>query len=632
VKEAPEGEAWLHEMKYDGYRMLCRIERSNARVYSRNGKEWTAAFAAIARAAACLPVESAWIDGEIVVMDAQGRSSFQALQNALSEQSGDRLHYYAFDLPYLNSFDLREVPLVERKRVLEKILAGAGVFRYSSHVQGSGIAFYQQACKHGLEGIIAKRADSHYVAGRTRTWLKVKCAQRQEMVIGGYSDPEGSRTGFGALLLGVYEPGGGLRYSGKVGTGFNEQILASLKQKLDRLVQKEPPFINPPKGAEARRAHWVKPQLVAEIAFTEWTDDGTLRHPSFQGLREDKNPTEVIRERATDIVKPDPEATKRAQQTVRPSADAPKRGSSAGGKSGDTIAAIKLTNPTKLFYPEAKLAKRDLAAYYEAIGEWIVPHLRNRPLTLVRCPNGWDKPCFHQKHAAQHTNKAIDRVRIQGKDGPTLYMMANSVSAVVALVQLGVLELHPWGSRAKKLHSPDRIILDLDPDDDVAWDQLVEATQLVKALLEQIGLQGFLKTTGGKGLHVVIPIEPTLRWDAIKGFTKAIAEVLTRTFPDRFTAKLSKATRTGKIFIDYLRNAEEATAIAAYSARARANAPVSTPIGWAELAEDVRFDHFNVRNVPARLKNLRKDPWAEFFNVRQTVTNPMLKTVGYGKP
>ena len=304
------------------------------------------------------------------------------------------------------------------------------------------------------------------------------------------------------------------------------------------------------------------------------------------------------------------------------------KASSAKGD-GDTIAGIKISNPEKLLYPEAGVTKRDLALYYQEIGDWIVPHLRNRPLTLVRCPNGWNKECFYQKHAGDGVAEVIERVTVQDSDGPALYMMANSASAIVAVLQMGTLELHPWGARAPKLGFPDRIIFDLDPDEGLAWKEITEAVTVLKILLENLGLRGFLKTTGGKGLHVVVPIEPTVSWEHIKGFTKAVAELLARTFPERFTHKLLKVSRHGKIFIDYLRNAEGATAVAPYSLRAKANAPVSTPIEWTEIAEDLRFDYFNVKNVPSRLKHLKQDPWAEFTKTRQTVTKSIMKNIGY---
>ncbi|MGE5524018.1 MAG: DNA ligase D [Rhodospirillaceae bacterium] len=624
VDEPPTGKGWVHEMKLDGYRILARIDNGTARLYSRNGKDWTAKFPAIARGASRLPVDSAWVDGEIVVLMPDGRSSFQALQNALSRGTED-VYYYLFDLPYLDGYDLRRATLLQRKALLEQVLsAKRDPLRLSAHAEAPGAEYYRQACDLKLEGIICKRADSPYTAGRGRSWVKVKCEMRQEMVIGGYTNPEGTRKGFGALLLGVYEDGK-LRFSGKVGAGFNTATLTALKKRLDTLLQDAPPFVNPPQGAEARRSHWVRPELVAEVRFTEWTADGTLRHPSFQGLREDKKAAEVVRERP---------AALQSERSEEPPAPARKtagreKSSGAAAKTGDAVAGIPLTNATKVLYPEAGITKRDLASYYESVAEWILPHLHDRPLTLVRCPNGWNKQCFFQKNADESVDPAIERVAVTTSEGPARYMMANSLPALVALVQLGVLELHPWGSSRPKLGCPDRMVFDFDPDDDLKWEDVVDAVELMKTLLEEIALQGYLKTTGGKGLHIVVPLKPARGWDEIKGFSKAVAEFLVRTFPERFTDKVTKSRRRGKIFIDYLRNAEGATAIAAYAVRARANAPVATPIAWSELKQEVRFDHFNVRNVPARLKRMRKDPWAGFFDNRQTVTAAMMKKLGY---
>ena len=666
VDAIPTSDEWLHEIKFDGYRMLFRIDKGKVTVFSRNGKEWTAALNRIAEAVGKLGLESAWLDGEVTIVDERGRTSFQALQNALSDPKGERLVYFVFDLLYLDGFDLQGVPLRDRKRLLRTLIPKtAGQVRFSVDVPGSGAEFFKQACALGLEGAVSKRADSTYRGGtRTRDWVKVKCAQRQEMVIGGFTDPQGSRSGFGALLLGVYEPGGKLRYSGKVGTGFNDKILTSLRHKLDSLSQSSSPFVNPPRGFEAKGVHWVKPQLVAEIAFTEWTQDGTLRHPSFQGLREDKNAAEVVRERpvhetgttpANAVREPAKEATK-PKETIKPKettgskatatkplkrATKPSRAplpNTVGGDfaktksataTSDTIAGVKLSHPEKLLYPEAELAKQDLARYYESIGEWILPHVTDRPLSLVRCPNGWSGECFYQKHESKSVNPAVTRIVVPEGGGKATYMAANSVSALVALTQWGVLELHPWGSRKPRLDRPDRLIFDFDPDDAVSWDELVSAVGVLRTLLSDLGLTGFLKTTGGKGLHVVLPIRATLDWDQAKGFTKAVADLMARTFPDRFLAVMSKSRRKGKIFIDYLRNASGATAIAPYSLRARANAPVATPIGWDELSKDVRFDHFNLRTVPTRLSALKSDPWADFLELRQSISKAMFKRVGY---
>jgi bifunctional non-homologous end joining protein LigD len=622
AKSPPTGPAWVHEIKYDGYRMLCRIAHQQARMVSRNANDWTGDFDALASALALLPVDDAWLDGEVIALDARGRSSFQALQKALSAADSRGLKYLAFDLLHLNGFDLRGAALSERKRLLHEILSNApAAIQYSEHFAVPGPAFLQNVGQLGLEGMISKRADLPYRGGRGPAWQKIKCMRRQEMVIGGFTDPEGSRHGFGALLLGVYEPDGRLAYSGKVGTGFSDASLVALSRSLSALGQNESPFHNPPQGAEGRRAHWVRPVLVAEVAFAEWTDDGTLRHPVFLGLRADKRAADVVREPAetsNDGEAPDEPPPPRPRAKTRAVADK------------NAVAGIVVSNPDKKLYPEAAVTKRDLALYYAAVGEWMLPHVRGRPLTLLRCPNGWNDECFYQKKAEGGVNEAISRVEIENSDGSvSLYMMADSVPAIVALLQMGVLEMHPWGSRAPRLGLPDRIIFDLDPDDAVEWEDLRQAALLVRTLLENIGLAPFLKTTGGKGLHVVAPIEPVVGWEQVKGFTKAVAEFLERTFPDRFTSKLLKISRRGKIFIDYLRNGEGATAVAAYSTRARANAPVSAPVGWDELSADLRFDRFNVGNMPTRLKKVKADPWRDIADAAVSLTPAVMARVGF---
>jgi bifunctional non-homologous end joining protein LigD len=658
MKAPPAGGNWIHEIKYDGYRMLARIEDGSARMISRNKKDWTGNFSSVAQAAARLPVKTAWLDGEVVALDAEGRSSFQALQNALSASPPADLGYVVFDVLYLDGFDLTRVKLAERKELLHTLLASAsGGIRYSDHFSVPGKDFLENIKKLGLEGMISKRPDLAHHDGRGTAWIKVKAQRRQEMVVGGFTEPGGSRHGFGALLLGVYD-NGKLRYSGRVGTGFNDATLAALKQKLDKLEQPKTSFANPPIGAEARGVHWVRPTLVAEIEFTEWTSDGTLRHPSFLGLRADKRATDVVREvehaadeEASSVNTPKPRAaaegpvsTKtpkrraaakdfvskapKGRAAAKDTATTPAAIARAAANAPGSIAGIVLTNPDKVLYPEAGLTKLDLAHFYERIGDWIVPHFEQRPLTLVRHPNGWNKPGFYQKNADKGVSEAVDRVKVPGGN---VYMMANSLTAIVGLLQMGALELHPWGSTADHLGYPDRLTFDLDPDDKVGWDDLKQAALLVKTLLENVGLEPFVKTTGGKGLHVVVAIEPTTDWEDAKNFTKAAAELLERTFPDRFTSKLLKVSRGGKIFIDYLRNAEGATAVGAYSLRARANAPVSTPIEWAELDRDVRFDHFNVSSVLKRYAKLKRDPWGGIAKSARPLDKARMAKVGYVK-
>jgi bifunctional non-homologous end joining protein LigD len=630
VKSAPTGDEWLHEIKYDGYRMLCRIKKGKARLVSRNGKDWTAAFGTVAADLAELPVREAWIDGEVVVLDKAGRTSFQALQNALTAE-GAPLSFFAFDILYLDGYDLRGATLTDRKSVLRELVGdGVGAIRVGPELLGHGDKFFQQACKLGLEGVISKRADSLYRDGlRTRDWIKVKCTRRQEMVIGGFTDPQGSRKGFGALLLGVYADGK-LHYSGKVGTGFNDESLKKLYEQLHPREQDKPAFVNPPRGFEAKGAHWVKPDLVAEIAFTEWSDDGALRHPSFQGLRADKKATDVVREEPQATFseeapqsRPRTTAVKgRSAKTTEPAAKT--------GRAAVTVAGIPISNPDKPYFPEAGITKIDVVRYFERIAPWIVPHIERRPLSLVRCPDGWTKQCFYQKHADKSVNPAVDRIEVPEGNGTATYMGAHNAAGLVGLVQWGVLEMHPWGSRKPRLDRPDQLIFDLDPDEGLEWKGLVTGVELLRTLLDELELEGFLKTTGGKGLHVVLPIRTTLDWAQAKGFTKAVADFMVATFPDRFTATIAKAKRTGKTLIDYLRNAEGATAIAPYAVRARANAPVSMPIPWDELkAADVRFAHFNLRNAEERLSKQKRDPWRDFLAIKQTITKAHAKRVGF---
>ena len=616
VDEAPDGPEWLHEIKYDGYRMLGRIERGRCRIFSRNGKEWTDAFPTLAEAAAALPVKSAWIDGEIVVPSGEGGSSFQELQNALGGNAESSLVWFVFDLPYLDGQDLRRVPLLERKRLLEPLLAGSARIRYSNHFVTSGPAMLAEACRLGLEGIISKRNDAPYESTRSRSWLKIKCSKRQEFVIGGFTEGQGSRSGFGALLLGYYD-GDELRYAGKVGTGFNEKSLAEIRRLLDKHRSASTPFANPPTGAEGRRATWVEPRLVGEVAFTEWTRDGTLRHPSFQGLRLDKKPRDVVREKAEHLARAEAEPAPRAHVASR----------RVSGNAAASIEGVTITNPDKPLFAEIGFTKRELCEYYARIATLMLPHVMRRPLSLVRCPNGWSAKCFFQKHAKADVPDWIDRVEVEDSAGPADYMMANNAKSLVTLAQMGVIEIHPWGSREGKLEYPDRLVLDLDPDDALGWEEVKTAALLARTLLDDLGLRSFLKTTGGKGLHVVVPVAPTMDWDVAKRFVEDIALLLVRTFPDRFTAQIAKKARPNKIFIDYLRNAHGATAIAPYSVRAREGAPVAAPVEWSVLdaAEDIRFAHFNARSIDELLA--RPDPWAGMDKVRQTVTAAIRKRV-----
>lgn len=642
VEKMPEGSDWVHELKYDGYRMLCSLRDGRAKLFTRKGNDWTSKLTRIAEAAGGLSAKQAWLDGEVVAVMPDGSVSFQALQNAFDVKSEANLVYYLFDLLYLNGYDVRAAPLLERKRLLAALLEGgetSPLIRYSDHIVGQGAVVFEEACGRGMEGLVSKRAASTYVPGRNRNWVKVKCGQRQEFVIGGFTDPSGSRKAFGALLLGVFDEQGRLRYAGRTGTGFSERSLKELHERLAALEQPVSPFFNPPTGAEARGVHWVKPVLVGEVAFAQWTNEGLLRQASFQGLREDKPAREIVRERpeerkakakAKDKDKDKDDENfqigRRGRARARPAGAAGRKKSSTGTEPA-AIAGITLSNPDRLLYPEQGLTKLALARYYEQVGDWILPHLEGRPLTLVRCPEGHGSDCFYQKHANETVPDAIGRVTIPDGNKTAIYMVADSLSAVIGLVQMGVLELHTWGAKRDLLDRPDRIIIDLDPDPGVPWKSVVEAAQLVRTLLNELDLECFLKTTGGKGLHVALPLQRVHTWDEVKEFAKALAEHLVRLIPDRFVANMSKQKRKGKIYVDYLRNAKGATAIAAYSTRARPGAPVSVPIAWDELSVDVRSDHFTVMNVPDRLAALRRDPWREYFTIKQKLTRSMKQKI-----
>ena len=630
VSDPPRGEEWIHELKFDGYRVVCELKDGKVRIVTRNGKDWTDRFGAIVEAIATLPATEALLDGEAAVLLPNGTTSFQALQNALGE-GGESLVYFAFDLLHLDGYDLRPMPLLQRKEALTSLLASQpkeGTIRFSDHVQGSGEEFYRHACTHALEGMISKRADLPYQSGRSKDWLKVKCLKRQEMVIVGFTDPEGSRSGFGALLLAVNE-GKDLVYAGKVGTGFNAKTLTDLRKKLGKLERETPAFKKAPRGAEARRSHWVEPKLVAEVAFTEWTEDGILRHPVFQGLREDKSPGEVVREVAQPTEKVEKKAVKMiAKKTAKKKGDTPPLGPERDPEGITEIAGVKITNPDRVLYPEQGLTKRELALFYERIQAWILPHLQNRPLTLVRCPSGQGKQCFYQKHVNEQFPASIKRVQVEEGGAAVPYGAVDSLTGLIYLVQMGVLELHIWGSHIDDIEKPDYIVFDLDPDEGLSWERVVEGTLTVREKLEGLGLRTWLKTTGGKGLHVCVPITRRGEWDEVKAFTKAVVESIVADEPGRYTSKLPKASRKGKIFIDYLRNGRGATSIGAYSTRARTGAPVSTPLFWEELETDVRANTYNVRNLPERLESLEADPWADFLKERQSITADMKKAVG----
>ncbi|HET7634841.1 MAG TPA: DNA ligase D [Burkholderiales bacterium] len=625
---APDGDGWISEAKFDGYRALARIDNGHAQIHTREGHDWSGRWPALVDALSRVAVKNAWLDGEVVAYDDEGNISFEALQ-AHDESPNGRLAYFVFDLPYVDGYDLAAVPLIRRKAVLRQRVPdthGSGYLFFSDHIDGDTRSVFEHACMHGMEGIVAKRADARYAHARNRDWLKVKCEHRQEFVIVGHTDPAGHRNGFGALLLAVYDSRQKLRYAGRVGTGFDEQKLEALTQRFSKLRRRIAPVTDPPSGRDARGVHWLEPKLVAEVRFAQWTKSGLLRQASFIALREDKDPRKVVREQAQPAPAKGSAPAAAAARDSDPDGAGAAANRSRGAASRAEVAGVTLSHASRVLFPRTAITKIDLAHYYETVAERMLPYLRDRPLAIVRCPQGGGEKCFFQKHVGQGMAGDIGHVEVTESHGKATYMTVDNVSALVGMVQMGVLELHTWGSRKGHLAQPDRIIFDLDPAPDVAWERLVTAARLVRGLLQEIGLTSFVKTTGGKGLHVVAPMQPRHEWATIKAFTRAIAEHLEQALPGHFISRMTKAARGGKIFVDYLRNAEGATAVAEYSTRAKPNAPVATPIDWDELTPELRSDSYTVSNLPQRLEKLRRDPWADYFGTRQNVTAKMLKT------
>jgi bifunctional non-homologous end joining protein LigD len=523
----------------------------------------------------------------------------------------------AFDLLYLDGWDLTGAKLADRKAALAALLrnSAAPTIRYSDHQLGRGPEFMAGVAAFGLEGIVSKRADARYRPGRGSTWLKIKCGNQEEFVIVGFTEPEGTRAGFGALLLAYHTPKGKLVYAGRVGTGFSDKVLAALRARLDALERKQPPVTLPP-DLPPRGIHWVKPELVAEVSFAQWTGDGILFHASFLGLREDKPAKEVV------LV---PAATAAAASAP------PQRPSPAIGRDGAAlVGGVRVTHAERVVYPELGITKLAVAQYYEDVAERMLPHIAHRPLSLLRCPDGIAGQRFFQKHLASGGYPGIKQVSVAGKRGAEDHVMIEDAAGLIALVQMGVLEIHPWGSTAAQVEKPDRLIFDLDPDEGLAWPRVVEGALAVRQALEHLGLRSFAKTTGGKGLHVVVPIKPALDWDAAKEFTRGLVAALAAAAPERYTASVAKASRRGRIFIDYLRNGRGATAVAAYSTRARPGATVSAPLTWAEVESGIRSDRFSLLTLPQRLHTLAADPWADFFGTKQAISAAARRKLGVG--
>ncbi|PIO99102.1 DNA ligase D [Pleomorphomonas carboxyditropha] len=585
VSSAPTGEKWLHEIKFDGYRLLAHVEAGRVKLLTRSGLDWTRKFGkGVPSALQDLPMGSAIVDGELVVETDSGASDFSALQADLSAGRTDRFVFYVFDLLYLDGFDLRGLLLIERKSLLEKLVPrDNGVIRFSGHLDESGAMVLQHACRLSLEGIVSKQRDAPYRPGRGKTWVKSKCSARQEFVIGGYVPSTVSRAAVGSLALGIYEDGK-LQHVGRVGTGFGAGVAELLQTRLERLRTDEKPFENAMTADERRGVRYVRPELVAEVEFRAWTADGHLRHASFRGLREDKAAQEITRE------------------VAKASAPAPK----------PPRRTVKLTHPDRLYWPEEGITKEGLADFYADVWRLMAPYVVGRPLALLRCPSGIEGERFFQKHAWKGLNPNIAIVTDPKDPEEEPLVSINDLDGLMGLVQSAALEIHPWGSTVADWERPDIITLDLDPGDDVPWQAVLDAAQEVRQRLADAGLNPFVKTSGGKGLHVVAPLKPSAEWPEVKAFTKSLAEAMASDSPERFVATITKSKRRGKILVDYLRNQRGSTAVAPYSTRARPGAAVSTPVTWEELEPAIGPAYFTVANLPARLAAMTADPWDGF--------------------
>jgi bifunctional non-homologous end joining protein LigD len=584
ASEPPAGPGWLFEVKHDGYRCQLRLEGGRCTVRTRGAHDWTARFGGIAAAAEALPATTAVIDAEAVVLDERGVSSFALLRRTL-EEGGDGVVCYAFDLLFLDAEDLRELPLVERKRRLEALLGEPGVLRYSEHVGGRGKELLQHACRLGAEGLIAKRGDQPYRSGRGTSWLKVKCeAARTELVIGGYTPARGRQGGLGALLVGTPHCGG-LLYAGKVGTGWDSAAESRILAALGPLRRADMPFKGAVPPAVRRGARWVEPRLVAEVRFQEWTPDGMLRHARWLGMGEGGQ-------------------TGSGASRTAPGGKAPR----------PSFGKLRLSHPERVVLADPPTTKADVWAYYTAVAGHLLPGVAGRPLSVIRCPSGAEGGCFFQRHLMPGMPKVVRPVR--AVDGEEAYFAVDDLEGVLALVQFGAIELHPWGSRADRPDRPDRLVFDLDPAEGLSRERVTAAALELRERLRAVGLESFARTTGGKGLHVVVPIERRHGWAAAKRFTAGMARAMAADSPGRFTAKLAKAARTGRTFVDYLRNEHGATAVASYSLRARPGASVATPVSWDEVTGSLDPSALTLATVAARLET-RADPWAGMSEVRQ---------------
>ncbi|MGF6771366.1 bifunctional non-homologous end joining protein LigD [Paraburkholderia sp. GAS199] len=749
VDAAPPGDAWSYEIKFDGYRVLVRIDRAGKRdavkIFTRAGNDWTAKFSKQVKAFDRLDIERAWLDGEAVVLDANGVPNFQALQNAFDAHRPQDIVIYLFDVPFLNGYDLRGVPLEQRRAILRALLDADddSVLRFSNDFDFSADDLLKSACDMALEGIIGKRRDSAYTSGRSQAWIKLKCRRRQEFVIGGYSEPAGSRAAFGALLLGVYDEDGKLQYAGRVGTGFDAALLRSVKKALDAHETQRMPFASAPRERSRTPVHWVEPKLVCECNFAEWTSERIVRQASFVSLRDDKPARQIVKEaprqgadveQHNDTVSDDaasgaakPRTTKKAGTVKAKSVDAaaPKTTArkSAAKKAAVTkatssptssrkaattkaattkaatakaatktattktattktattktaatktaatktaatktaatktaatktattktaatktaatktattktattqdrieIAGVRVSHPDRVIDTRSGTRKIDLVRYYESVAEWMLPHVQDRPVSLVRAPEDIGGELFFQKHSQKLSIPNVTQHPGLDPGHPPL-ISVDTVEALVGAAQMGTVEFHTWNGVVSNLEKPDRMVFDLDPDASLGWERMIEAAQLTRSLLEELGLVSFCKTSGGKGFHVVVPLAKQAGWDEVKEFSQAVAQHMASTLPKYFSAKMGAQNRKQKIFVDYLRNNRGSSTVAAFSSRARPGLGVSVPLAWDEVPHTTSGDQWNIDNLHERLADLKRDPWADYAGTRQRITAAMKK-------
>ncbi|HEY0856749.1 MAG TPA: DNA ligase D, partial [Albitalea sp.] len=625
VDRAPPGDEWVYEIKFDGYRLLARIDGEDVRLFTRNGNDWTTKMQPVAQAVRALGLPSGWLDGEIVVNNAQGAPDFNALQKAFDSSRTERIVYCVFDLPYFDGHDLRQVPLIERRALLQRLLEGktGERIRFSEDFSAPPEEILQNACRLKLEGVIGKRRDSVYVSRRSPSWIKLKCTHRQEFVVVGYTDPEGSRVGIGSLLLAIHDEAGELRYAGKVGAGFDTASLKAIDKQLKAIRIDKTPLAQRP--AEAR-GHWVSPKLVAEVSFSEWTPDGRIRHSVFHGLRSDKPAAAIGKETPL----PAKVVAKKAAATRAPRKSAAAHAASSAARDlPDLPKDLRITHPERVIDASSGLTKQDLVNYYLHAAKRMLPHLHKRPVALVRAPAGITQQLFFQKHAQTLKIPGITLLDPSFDPGHPPMIAVETFAALIGAAQMNVVEFHTWNARTNHIDKPDRMTFDLDPGEGVAWPAMQEAAHLTRMLLDELGLKSFLKTSGGKGLHVVVPLTPRDDWDTVKDFSQAVVQHLAKVVPTRFVAKSGPKNRVGKIFADYLRNGRGATTAAAFSARARPGLGVSIPVAWDELPQLTSGAHWTIATAHERLES-DEDPWADYAKTRQTLTKAM-KTLGFAK-